>query len=347
MTSTSVTDIIVPEEDELVEGRSPFQDAMREFRRNKLAVLSLAFIILEILVALFSPVFAPYHYAYQNNLEGWARPMTGYTVTTDQIDKCHWADTPIEWGCTIFFTGSDSLGRDLWSRTLYGSRVSLAIAFIAAAVIFAIGLVYGTISGFLGGTTDNIMMRIVDFMYSIPTLPLLILITVYFNALKRANVSTGFAGWLINVDQKMGGLLFVFLVIGALSWIGLARLARGQVLSYKRKEFIEAAHALGAKDSRIIFKHLIPNIIGPMIIAISLGIPGFIFTEAALSFIGLGVNPPTPSWGALINEGKQGLISRSYLVLVPGMALVLTTLAFNFVGDGLRDAFDPRLRGKK
>ncbi len=346
MSATTVTDIQAPEAEESVVGRSPLQDAMREFRRNKLAVLSLGFIVLEILIALFSPIFAPYHYAYQNNRQGWARPMTGYTITTDQLEKCHWADTPVEWGCTMFFAGSDSLGRDLWSRTLYGSRVSLAIAFIAAAVIFAIGLVYGTVSGFLGGTVDNILMRIVDFLYSVPTLPLLILITVYFNALKRANVNSGFAGFLINIDKSMGGLFFVFLVVGATGWIGLARLARGQVLSYKRKEFIEAAHAIGAKDSRIIFKHLVPNIIGPLIISISLGIPGFIFLEAALSFIGLGVNPPTPSWGALISEGKQGINSRPYMVLVPGLALVITTLAFNFVGDGMRDAFDPRLRGK-
>jgi oligopeptide transport system permease protein len=191
------------------------------------------------------------------------------------------------------------------------------------------------------------MMRIVDFLYAIPTLPLIILMTVYFNALARAGVQEGFTGFLIRLDRQMGGLLFVFIAIGALSWIGLARLARGQVLSYKEKEFVEAAHAIGAQDSRIIFVHLLPNIIGPLLISISLAIPGFIFLEAILSFIGLGVRPPIPSWGAMINEAAGGgFRNNPHLVLVPGIALVLTTLAFNFVGDGMRDAFDPRMRGK-
>ena len=170
--------------------------------------------------------------------------------------------------------------------------------------------------------------------------------SVYFKALARAGVSEGAAGFLIGLNQSMGGLLFLFIAIGALNWVGMARLARGQVLSYKEKEFVEAARALGATDNQIIFKHLMPNIVGPLLIAESLAIPGYIFAEAVLSFIGLGVDPPTPSWGAMINEGFSGLRSRPYLVLVPGIALSVFTLAFNFMGDGLRDAFDPRLRGK-
>jgi oligopeptide transport system permease protein len=331
---------------EETKGRSPTQDAWREFRRNKVSVAGALFILLVIFVALAAPVFTPYHFAEQNNLNNRAKPMEGYIVTTDHLPECHWADTPLEWGCTIFFAGSDSLGRDLWSRVNYGSRVSLAVAVVAASVALGIGIVYGTISGFAGGTVDNIMMRIVDFMYAVPLLPIIILMTVYFKALARAGVTTGFAGFLIQLDKSAGGLLFVFIALGALNWIGMARLARGQVLSYKQKEFVEAATAMGATNSRIIFKHLLPNIIGPLLIAESLAIPGYIFLEAALSFIGLGVNPPTPSWGAMINEGYAGIRSNPHLVLVPGMALVLTTLAFNFMGDGLRDAFDPRMRGK-
>ncbi|MFQ5420030.1 MAG: ABC transporter permease [Anaerolineae bacterium] len=201
-------------------------------------------------------------------------------------------------------------------------------------------------SGFAGGAVDNIMMRIVDFLWAIPMLPIIILMTVYFKALSRAGVDTGVAGFLISLDRTAGGLLFVFIAMGALNWIGMARLARGQVLSYKQKEFVEAATALGATNTRIIFRHLLPNIIGPLLIAESMAIPGYIFFEAALSFIGLGVNPPTPSWGAMINDGYAGFKSNPHLVLVPGLALVFTTLAFNFMGDGLRDAFDPRLRGK-
>jgi oligopeptide transport system permease protein len=272
--------------------------------------------------------------------------MTGYNITTTDAENCHWNGTFMEWGCTLFVFGSDSLGRDVWSRAVYGARVSLAVAFVASSVSLMIGIVYGTISGFAGGSVDNVMMRVVYFLYAVPQLPLIIIISVYFKALARAGTTEGIAGFLIQLDQNLGGLLFIFIILGALSWIGLARLARGQVLSYKNKEFVEAAQAMGASNSRIIFRHLVPNIIGPLLIAETLAIPGYIFTEAFLSFIGLGVNPPTPSWGAMINAAYSGIRSRAYLVMVPGIALVLTTLAFNFMGDGLRDAFDPRMRGK-
>lgn len=327
---------------EETKGRSPTQDALREFRRNRIGVIGLIFIIVVIIVAIFAPVFTPYPPEYQNIEQNRQPPMTGYNITTDQAENCHWYGTFMEWGCTVFLAGSDSLGRDIWSRTVYGARVSLTVAFVASAVSLLLGIIFGTISGYAGGSVDNAMMRIVDFLYAVPQLPLIIIVSVYFKALSRAGVDTGVAGFLIQLDQSMGGLLFIFIILGALSWIGLARLARGQVLSYKNKEFVEAANALGASNTRIIFKHLVPNIIGPLLIAETLAIPGYIFTEAFLSFIGLGVNPPTPSWGAMISAGYPGLRSAPYLVLVPGTALVLTTLAFNFMGDGLRDAFDPR-----
>jgi oligopeptide transport system permease protein len=209
-----------------------------------------------------------------------------------------------------------------------------------------IGIIFGTISGFFGGVIDNIFMRVVDFLYAIPLLPIIIMMQVYFQALGRQGVSVGIAGSLIRLNRDMGGLLFLFIAIGVLNWIGMARLARGQVLSYKHKEFVEAAQAVGASQSRIIFKHLLPNIIGPLLIAESLAIPGYIFTEAVLSFIGLGVNPPTPSWGSMISAGYQGVRSNPHLVLVPGIALTSLTLAFNFLGDGLRDAFDTKMRGR-
>lgn len=331
---------------EETKGRSPTQDALREFRRNKAGVAGLIFIVVVVIMAVFAPVFTPYPPEYQNIRESRSYPMTGYNITTEQAENCHWYGTPMEWGCTIFIFGSDSLGRDIWSRTVYGARVSLAVAFVASTVSLIIGIVFGTISGYAGGNVDNVMMRIVDFLYAVPVLPLIILVSVYFKALARAGSQEGATGFIIGLDQASGGLLFVFIVLGAFSWIGLARLARGQVLSYKNKEFVEAANALGATNSRIIFKHLVPNIIGPLLIAETLAIPGYIFTEATLSFIGLGVNPPTPSWGAMINSGYLAINSRPYLVLVPGLALVFTTLAFNFMGDGLRDAFDPRMRGK-
>ena len=333
-------------DEEKLQGRSPTQDALREFRRNKAGVAGLIFIIGVVIIAVFAPVFTPYGPEYQNIFNNRAKPMEGYDITTAQAENCHWAGTPLEFGCTLFVAGSDSLGRDTWSRMVYGTRVSMAVAVVGSGVAFLIGLIYGTVSGYAGGAVDNVMMRIVDFMYAIPGLPIIILVSVYFKALSRAGVDTGVAGFLIQLDQKIGGVLFIFILIGALSWIGLARLARGQVLSYKNKEFVEAAKSMGASNSRIISKHLIPNIIGPLLIAESLAIPGYIFTEAFLSFIGLGVNPPTPSWGAMISAGLSGIRSSPELVMVPGIALVLTTLAFNFMGDGLRDAFDPRMRGK-
>jgi oligopeptide transport system permease protein len=328
-------------------GRSPLQDAMREFRRNRIAVGGTYFVLIICLMAIFAPLLTPYDFATQNLKNNRAEPMTGYDIDQEFAEKnCHWYNTPLEWGCTLSIAGSDTLGRDLWSRLVYGTRVSLSIAISAALVSLVIGSIYGTISGYAGGKVDNFMMRIVDFLYAIPLLPIIILMTVYFKALARQGVSTGFMGTLIILNKATGGLLFVFIAIGALNWIGMSRLARGQVLSYKQKEFVEAARAVGAGNNHIIFKHLLPNVIGPLLIVESLALPGYIFLEAILSFIGLGVDPPTPSWGAMINEGLGGIRSKPFLVMFPGIALSLITLAFNFAGDGLRDAFDTRLRGR-
>jgi oligopeptide transport system permease protein len=326
-------------------GRSPTQDAIREFRRNKVAVAGLVFIVFVIVISLIAPLVTPYNYATQNLNNTRAKPLTGYDITTEFAEQCHWYNTPLEWGCTFSLVGSDAVGRDLWSRMIYGTRVSLAVALVAATVSLTIGTVFGTISGYAGGRVDNVMMRIVDFLYAVPVLPIIILMSFYFSSLARSGNVTGLAGVLINLNNAAGGLLFVFIAIGALFWLGMARLARGQVLTYKQQEFVEAAEAMGATDGRIILRHLLPNIIGPLLIAESLAIPGYIFLEATLSFIGLGVSPPTPSWGAMINEGYQGLRSNPHLVLVPGIALAVLTLAFNFMGDGLRDAFDVKLRG--
>lgn len=328
-------------------GRSPMQDAFREFRRNIIGVAGAIFIVFVVIAAFIAPVLTPYGFAQQNILENRQKPMDTYVITTDYAEEnCHWYGTPMEWGCTVFFAGSDALGRDLYSRLIYGARVSLAVAISASSVSLMIGLIYGTIAGYAGGKTDNLMMRIVDFLYAIPQLPIIIMMTVYFKALARRGVNTGFMGSVISLNKSTGGLLFVFIAIGALNWIGMARQARGQVLSYKEKEFVEAARAIGAKSGHIITKHLIPNVIGPLLIIESMAIPGYIFLEAALSFIGLGVDPPTPSWGSMINEGYAGIRSNPHLVLFPGAALTILTLAFNFMGDGLRDAFDARLRGR-
>ncbi|MEN8173073.1 MAG: ABC transporter permease [Chloroflexota bacterium] len=335
-------------EKEIGKGRSPMQDAMREFRRNKIAVGGMIFVGIVIFIAIAAPIFTPYSFETQNIRNNRGKPMEGYDVMVSYAEeKCHWYDTPMEWGCTVFIAGSDALGRDLWSRIIYGARISLAVALVAATVSLVIGLIYGTISGYAGGNVDNLMMRVVDFLYAIPMLPIIILMTVYFDAIGRQGSSNALMTAVLELNQSMGGLFFLFIAIGALNWIGMARLARGQVLSYKQKEFVEAAQAIGSSSGHIIFKHLIPNVIGPLLIQESMMIPGYIFLEAALSFIGLGVNPPTPSWGAMINEGYSGIRSNAHLVLFPGIALSLLTLAFNFMGDGMRDAFDTRLRGRR
>lgn len=327
--------------------RSPFESAWREFRRNKLGVAGAVFVVVVIIVAFVAPIVTPYDFYTQNTSNSRAKPLTGYTVSESHAEEnCSWYGTPFEWGCTLYITGSDALGRDLYSRMIYGTRVSLAVAAIGSTVALVIGIILGTISGYFGGRVDMLIMRLVDFLYAIPLLPIIILMQVYFQALTRQGITEGIAGSLIRLNQSMGGLLFLFIAIGVLNWIGMARLARGQVLVYKNKEFIEAAESVGASHTRIIFKHLMPNIFGPLLIAETLAIPGYIFTEAILSFLGLGVNPPIPSWGSMISDGYAGLRSASHLVLVPGIALTMLTLAFNFLGDGLRDAFDPRMRGR-
>ncbi len=250
----------------------------------------------------------------------------------------------------VYLAGGDSSGKDWLTQTIYGAQVSLAVGVLGATMSLIVGLIYGVISGFYGGRVDMVMMRFIDFMYGIPSLVLIILLQVFFTEIARQyqdSGRTGFVGFVLELNKDMGGLLFLFIALGALSWIGMARLARGQVLSYREKEFVEAARAVGASNRRIIFVHLLPNVIGPLIVAETLAIPGYIFTEAFLSFIGLGVQPGTPSWGAMISEVRNqgGFFSNRHILVVPSIALVLTTLAFNFLGDGLRDALDPRLRG--
>lgn len=312
------TRISVPEREG--RARSPWVDAYRQLIRNQAAVIGGIFVVLIVLAATFAGLLAPYHFSDANFDATYAKPSPR------------------------FLAGADQLGRDILSRTIYGTRVSLTVGVVGATVSLIIGLIYGLTSGFVGGVVDNLMMRLVDFMYGLPNIILVILMQVYFKAVSRRH-ATGLAGALVRIDRAMGGMLFIFFVLGVFNWIGMARLARGQVLSVRKKEFVEASRAVGASRRRIIFRHILPNILGPCIVAETMAIPGYIFFEAFLSFIGLGVNPPTPSWGAMINQGYQGLRSNPHLVLAPSIALTLTVLAFNFLGDGLRDAFDPSLRG--
>jgi len=206
------------------------------------------------------------------------------------------------------------------------------------------GTVYGLVSGYVGGTVDDIMMRFVDFLYGFPFLIVVILLQTYFKALARRGAEGGIGQIIVGINNSMGGMFFLFIAIGLINWLAMARIARGQVLSVREKEYVESAKAVGAADIRIIFRHVLPNILGPLIVYETLAIPGYIFLEAFLSFIGLGVDAPTPSWGIMISEAAPAIRSYPNQLLPPAIALTLTTLAFNFMGDGLRDAFDPRLK---
>ena len=321
------------------ESQSLFKDAMRRLMKNRAAVIGGIIIILLILMAVFAGRLAPYHFAEnvleeENNVPAWLLEVFPSMKPYANINNKY----PL---------GADPIGRDLLSRVIYGARVSLAVAFIGPILSLSIGLVYGSISGYFGGKVDNIMMRIVDIMYGFPTLLLIILLMAFFRS-QFTELEPGTISYTLSkIDEALGGMFFIFIGIGVTAWQTTARLVRGQILSIKEKEFVEAARSLGASDIHIITKHILPNIIGPIIVSETLSIPGYIGTEAWLSFIGLGVNPPTPSWGAMISLGARSIRSYPNQAFVPAIFLAITMFAFNFLGDGLRDAFDPRLRGRQ
>lgn len=317
--------------------RSLFQESMIRLLKHKASVASLIFIIALTLAAFpFAGLITGYDPAEQDLLANNAVAEWMMFLMPENAEAYANINNDYPWS-------ADDLGRDIWTRAIYGARISLSVAFVAATVSMVIGTVYGMIAGFMGGWVDNLMMRIIDFLYGFPFLIVVILLQTFFKAWARQDLG-GWRGSLIQINESMGGMFFLFIAIGLINWIGLARIARGQVLSYKNKEFVEAAKAMGSSDIRLIFRHLLPNILGPLIVAETLAIPGYIFTEAFLSFIGLGVDPPTPSWGNMINEAAKSVRTYPVQLILPAAMLSITTLAFNFLGDGLRDAFDPRLK---
>ncbi len=281
-------------------------DAWRRLIRNRAAVVGGIVVILLLLVALFADLLAPYSPTKQD-----------YLAVFDPPGAAH-------------FFGTDNLGRDQLSRLIYGARVAVAVGIFTQFVVLAIGLPIGSVAALFGGRIDNLLMRFTDIVYAFPDLLLIILLSTAL----RGNP----------LKSVWGGLLVIFFAIGVANWVGIARMARGQILSLKEREFVEAARALGAGQGHIITRHLLPNALGPIIVQVTFGIPFAIFTEATLSFLGLGINPPNPSWGSMIQDGYQGIFAYPYLVLGPALCIAITLLAFTFLGDGLRDALDPRAK---
>lgn len=300
--------------------RSLWYDAFQRLVRNKMAVVGGCFIVLIILVALLANVLAPYSFKDQDLMATYQFPSREHPLGTNQY------------------------GKDVLSLILYGARVSIAVGIVAQLIIVAIGVPIGTISGYLGGRFDMLVMRFVDIMYAFPDL-LLIIIVMTFVKSKLPEIG-GVLTPVAELNELSGGLLGVFIGLGLTWWLTVARLVRGQVLSLKEQEYIVAAEALGIPTRRILMTHLVPNALAPVIVNATLGVPQAIMMEAGLSFIGMGVDPPTPSWGMMIQEGAHAIRGYPYLVLAPAAAIAITMLSFNFLGDGLRDALDPSMKDR-
>ena len=281
---------------DLNHGQSLWALAWVKLRNNKLAMFGLGVIVFMTIIAVLTPLLSPYPQEAQDLALGAVPPSTA-----------HWL-------------GTDTLGRDLLTRLMYGGRVSLLVGFAATAVALVIGVLWGTIAGYFGGIIDAAMMRIVDILYALPFMIFVILLMVVFER----------------------SFLLLFLAIGLIEWLTMARIVRAQVMNIRRQEYISAAVVTGLSRRQIIFRHIMPNVIGPVIVYVTLTIPGVMLFEAFLSFLGLGVQPPASSWGVLISDGVETMEEYPWLLIFPGIALSLTLSALNFLGDGLRDALDPR-----
>ncbi|MDO4291616.1 MAG: ABC transporter permease [Eubacteriales bacterium] len=324
------------QQDVMSESVSFFKDGMRKLMKNPLAMGSIVVLILIIATILIVPHVVPYKYSQIITVNG-SRDKTAANMAPFQYSEKEQAY--IDEGGEVFphIMGTDSMGRDYFIRVIYGTRVSLTVGLFAAIIVLVIGVVYGSVSGYFGGKVDLVMMRIVDIIYSLPDMLMVVLLSVVL----REALSVDAFPFL----QKVGtNMISMFIVFALLYWTGMARMVRGQILTVKQNEYVLAARVSGAKAGRIIRRHILPNIVSVIIIAAALQIPSAIFTESFLSFIGLGVQAPMPSLGSLANEARAGLTQYPYKLLFPAGMIGLITLAFNLLGDGLRDAFDPKLR---
>ena len=272
--------------------------ALEQFMRHKVAFVSVLVFIVMVVMCFLAPVISPYEF--------------------DGIDLKNRKSPPT----AEHFFGTDSLGRDLYTRILFGGRISITIGIFAALIGTSLGTLVGAVAGFYGGQTDNLLMRFTDVCYSIPSLPLLIVLSSY----------------------TQSAIPSMVMIIGFLSWMATARVVRGSVLSVKKNEYVEAAVCIGSNDFRLIVKHILPNIVGPIIVGTTLGVGNAIIVESSLSFLGLGVQPPTPTWGNMLQESQATMASEPWLTIFPGVAILVIVLCVNFIGDGLHDALDPTLR---
>ena len=314
-----------------------FRDGMRKLMKNPLAVASMIVLIILTLTIIIVPAIYPYNYSQMITVDG-KRDKTAKNLAPFEYSKNK--QKAIENGETIFphIFGTDELCRDYFIRVVFGARVSLLVGLFASLIVLVIGLLYGSISGYFGGRVDLIMMRIVDIIYSLPDTLMVILLSVVLGQTIGPMIQ---GTVLASIGNNM---ISLFIVFGLLYWVGMARLVRGQILSIKNNEYVLAAKAMGAKPRRIIRKHILPNCMSVIIISVALQIPSAIFTESFLSFIGLGVQAPMPSLGSLANAARGGMQSYPWKMLFPALAICLIVLSFNLLGDGLRDAFDPKLR---
>lgn len=276
----------------------PWADFLRRFRSNKLAVSGGVIVLLLFAISFLAPVISPYEPNHIDVMSRLEPPSSAHPF------------------------GTDSLGRDVLSRMIWGAQISLKVGFIAVGIATLIGIVLGALAGYYGGWIDSVIMRFVDLMLCFPAFFLILAVIAILEP----------------------SIWNIMIVIGVTGWMGVARLVRAEFLTLKRRDFVQAAKALGAKDRRIIFYHILPNALAPVLVSATLGVAGAILTESALSFLGIGVQPPTPSWGNILTEGKDNISIAWWLSLYPGLAILITVLGYNLLGEGIRDSLDPRLR---
>ncbi len=305
--------------------RSLWADAWIRLRRNKAAVVGMFIIVFFIIIGIFAPLIAPHNPLQIHDGMSYLPPAWVEESSTGRV------------GDPRFLLGTDTIGRDVLSRVIYGSRVSLVVGLAPVVVILLVGVSVGLISGFAGGHTDNLMMRVTDIFYAFPALLLYIIMMVTLRDTPLGRV------W--------NGMLLLFLALAIVSWVGVARLVRGSVLALKEKEFVEAAKSIGSTDGRIMWRHIFPNSLSPIVVWMAFAIPRLIIAEAILGYLGLGIRPSTDpealfitSWGVLMLEGQTAINIQPWILLVPSLCVGFLVLAFTFLGDGLRDALDPRMK---